>query len=71
MALAIDNDAMAADLTQFDEKWTKTSVAADEMYNDIPDGSYDAVIEDARVRETSSTGRLVVLWKLRIKGRTQ
>ena len=68
MALAIDNDAMAADLTQFDEKWTKTSVAADEMYNDIPDGSYDAVIEDARVRETSSTGRLVVLWKLRIQG---
>jgi hypothetical protein len=38
------------------------------MYSDIPDGIYDAVIEDARVSETISTGRPMVVWKLRIKG---
>ena len=38
------------------------------MYNDIPDGTYETVIEDARVTETASTGRPVVIWKLRITG---
>jgi hypothetical protein len=38
------------------------------MCGDIPDGTYDAVIEDARVTETTSTGRPIVIWKLRIQG---
>jgi hypothetical protein len=38
------------------------------MYSDIPDGTYDAVIEDAHLTETVSTGRPMVIWKLRIQG---
>jgi hypothetical protein len=38
------------------------------MYGDIPDGTYDAVIEDAYLTETASTGRPMVVWKLRIQG---
>jgi hypothetical protein len=68
MALAIDNDAMAAELARFDDEWAKTPVSSDETYSDIPDGSYDAVIEDARATVTTSTGRPVVIWKLRIQG---
>ena len=68
MALPIDSDAPVADLARFDDEWTKTAVSSDEMYSDIPDGSYDAVIEDARVTETTSTGRPIVIWKLRIQG---
>jgi len=68
MSLPIDSDAPAADLARFDDEWAKTSVPADEMYSDIPDGSYDAVIEGARVTETSLSARPVVIWKLRIHG---
>jgi hypothetical protein len=57
-----------AELARFEDEWTKTVSPSDEMYSDIPDGIYDAVIEDARVSETISTGRPVVVWKLRIKG---
>ncbi|MGB7761182.1 MAG: hypothetical protein WBL61_15225 [Bryobacteraceae bacterium] len=56
------------DLARFDEEWTKTAVPADDFYQDIPDGTYDAVIEDAQLSETVSTGRPVVIWKLRIRG---
>ncbi len=68
MALKNEPSAPVADLAQFENEWTKTLTSSDEMYGDIPDGTYDAVIEDARVSETTSTGRPVVLWKLRIKG---
>jgi len=68
MPLPIDSDAPAADLARFDDEWTKSSVSGEEMYSDIPDGSYDAVIEGARVTETSLSARPVVIWKLRIHG---
>jgi hypothetical protein len=68
MGLPIDADASAGDLTRFDDEWAKTSAATEEMYSDIPDGIYDAVIEEARVTETASTGRPIVIWKLRIQG---
>jgi len=68
MALPLDSDAPAADLARFDEEWTKTLVSSDEMYSDVPDGTYEAVIENALVTETASTGRPVVVWKLRITG---
>jgi hypothetical protein len=68
VALQNENAAPVADLARFDNEWTKTSKTSDEMYGDIPDGTYDAVIEEARVSETRSTGRPMVIWKLRIKG---
>ena len=68
MALPIDSDAPAADLARFDDEWAKTPVTSGDIYSDIPDGIYDAVIEDARVTETTSTGRPMVTWKLRLQG---
>ena len=68
MSLPIDSDVRAVDLARFDDDWAKTSVTAEEMYSDIPDGSYDAIIEGARITGTSSSARPVVIWKLRIQG---
>jgi hypothetical protein len=68
MALPVDTGAPSADLARFDEEWTKTAVPANELYSDIPDGTYDAIIEDVRVTETASSGRPMVTWKLRIQG---
>jgi len=68
MALPAQCDPMVGDLAKFDEEWTKTAATADDMYADIPDGTYDAVIEEARLTETASTGRPMVIWKLRIRG---
>jgi hypothetical protein len=68
MLLPVDSEAPAADLARFDDEWAKTSVPSEEMYSDIPDGSYDAVIEEARLTATTSTGRPMVTWKLRIQG---
>jgi hypothetical protein len=68
MALPIDGAALTAELARFDDEWAKTLASTGEVFSDIPDGSYDAVIEDARVTETTSTGRPVVIWRLRIQG---
>jgi hypothetical protein len=68
MLSPVDSEAPAADLARFDNEWTKTSVASEDMYADIPDGTYDAVIEEAYLTETVSTGRPMVIWKLRIQG---
>jgi hypothetical protein len=68
MLSPVDSDAPAADLARLDNEWTKTTVPSDDIYADIPDGSYDAVIEDARLTETTSTGRPMLIWKLRIQG---
>ena len=68
MPTPIDSDPPAADLARFDDEWTKAPVPSAEMYSDIPDGTYDAVIEDARLTETLSTGRPMVTWTLRIQG---
>ena len=53
-------------LACYDRKWTDTLNRTVEDYNDLPDGSYDAVIEEARLVETASTGRPMVTWTLRI-----
>ena len=58
----------AVDLARFDTQWSNTKAPAEEIYSDIPDGTYEAVIEDARVSATASTGRPIVLWTLRISG---
>ena len=61
-------EAVEVDLRQFDEMWAKTPVGPDDPYSDIPDGIYDAVIEEARLTETASSGRPIVIWTLRIQG---
>ncbi len=66
MARSSDED-LAVSLERFDQQWTRTTVASDELSSDVPDGIYDAVIEDARVA-AASTGRPQVIWTLRIQG---
>lgn len=68
MALLVDSDAPSAALARFDDEWAKTGVSSSEVSGDIPDGIYDAVIEDACVTETALTGGPVVVWRLRIQG---
>jgi hypothetical protein len=68
MALTTESDAPVGDLARLDEEWTKTTARPDDSSPDGPDGIYDAVIEDARLTETASTGRPMVTWKLRIRG---
>jgi hypothetical protein len=58
----------ATDLRQFDEAWPKPPVGRDDRYADIPDGKYEALIEEARLTTTASTGRPMVVWTLRIQG---
>jgi hypothetical protein len=68
MPLHDTRGAAATDLRQFDEAWPKPPVGGDDRYADIPDGKYDALIEEARLTTTASTGRLMVVWTLRIQG---
>ena len=56
-----EDEVQPANLTAFDQEWTKTAVS-NEPYSDIPDGTYDAVIEEARLTRTATTGRAAVLW---------
>ena len=68
MALPPQSDPTVGNLARFDEEWTKAAVPPADFYPDVPDGIYDAVIEDAQLTETVSTGRPIVIWKLRIRG---
>jgi hypothetical protein len=68
MALPVDSEAPVGDLARFEVEWAKAPAPSEDPYNDIPDGTYDAVIEDAHLTETISTGRPMVVWKLRIQG---
>jgi hypothetical protein len=55
----------AASLKELEAEYSKLSSGFDDYYRDIPDGVYDAVIEEARLQE-SSGGRPVLVWKLRL-----
>ncbi len=68
MPLSDPPETAPVDLRQFDETWTKAPAGIDDHYNDIPDGNYEAVIEEARVTVTATTGRPMVVWTLRIQG---
>ena len=62
-------DTAAIDLSQFDEEYARAVPAAPDDYrSDLPDGTYNAVIEEARLSETASSGRPIVIWTLRIEG---
>ena len=56
-------------LRKFEEQWGKTPARMPEdRYAGLPDGDYEATIEEARLSETASTQRPVVIWTLRIEG---
>jgi hypothetical protein len=58
-----------SNLRKFDDQWGKTPARAPEdRYAGLPDGDYEAIIEEARLSETASTQRPIVIWTLRIEG---
>lgn len=59
------------DLSVYDDEYSRASVpqaSQAQPYDDIPDGTYEADIEDVSVARTATTGNPMVLWKLRIQG---
>ena len=59
------------DLSRFDEDFARTETQrsdAQPIYEDIPDGFYDASVEEVQLGQTASTGNPMIVWKLRIRG---
>ena len=59
------------DLSRFDDDYAKAEPQkpSDEPFADsIPDGVYEARIENVRLSRTLTTGNPMILWKLRILG---
>ncbi len=59
------------DLSVYDDEYSRACVpqpAQSQPYDDIPDGAYEAEIEDVHLTRTATTGNPMVLWKLRIQG---
>jgi hypothetical protein len=64
-----DTFEKSANLRKFDDQWRSAPArATDDRYAGLPDGDYDATIEEIRLSETTSTQRPVVIWTLRING---
>ncbi|MEJ5367379.1 MAG: DUF669 domain-containing protein [Bryobacteraceae bacterium] len=59
------------DLSRFDDEFAQASpvgVAAQSVYEDIPDGFYDASVESVDIGQTANTGNPMIVWRLRIRG---
>jgi hypothetical protein len=57
------------DLSSFDADYARAESAGPELVrDDIPDGYYDARIEDVRLTRTARTGNPMLVWRLRILG---
>lgn len=59
------------DLSVYDEEYSRATApqaSQSPAVDDIPDGAYDACIEDVHLSRTATTGNPMVLWKLRILG---
>lgn len=62
---------ISIDLSVFDEEYSRAAAPQanqSQPYDDVPDGAYEADIEDVHVTRTATTGNPMVLWKLRIQG---
>jgi hypothetical protein len=66
-----DYSEQPIDLSPFDEEYARAEVRSPEGGGEtIPDGHYDARIEDARLSRTPRTNNPMITWKLRILGPT-
>jgi hypothetical protein len=59
---------LSAGLAQFEEEWAHTGAPTTHPYAEIPDGIYEALIEDAWLAESAASGNAAVVWRLRIPG---
>lgn len=66
----LDDDADAPiDLTRFDDDFQRAELRyGDTPADTIPDGYYEARVEEARLKRTPRTGNPMLIWKLRILG---
>ncbi len=58
-------------LSRFDDEYARTpshGAEAQTGYEEIPDGFYDASVEDVQIGRTANTGNPMIVWKLRIRG---
>ncbi len=63
--------ATGLDLARFDEDYAQAAAPGGDSqasYEDIPDGYYDASVEDVHLGQTASTGNPMIVWRLRIRG---
>ncbi|MBL0161115.1 MAG: DUF669 domain-containing protein [Bryobacterales bacterium] len=60
----------AIDLSEFDPEFQRASSQAprDTYQEEIPDGFYDARVEDVSLNRVQSSGNPMVIWRLRILG---
>lgn len=66
-----NSDARPVDLRQFDSAFgrsEKQEPAPRTNYEEVPDGYYDARVEDATLSRTHTTGNPMLVWRLRILG---
>lgn len=59
------------DLSRFDDEYARAGADGADWqppYDEIPDGFYDAEVEDVQLGQTASTGNPMIVWKLRIRG---
>ncbi|MCP4680074.1 MAG: DUF669 domain-containing protein [Deltaproteobacteria bacterium] len=59
------SEPFAADLTQFDDPFAEAEVE-DNDYDPVPDGKYQATVEQVELTRTKTTGRPMLKWTLRI-----
>ncbi len=59
------------DLSRFDDEYARATTQrrdAASVYDGIPDGFYDACVEEVQLGQTANTGNPMIVWKLRIRG---
>lgn len=59
------------DLREFDDDFSRAesrSPVAEPGYEEVPDGVYEASVEDVTLGRTINTGNPMIIWKLRIQG---
>ncbi|HPT27307.1 MAG TPA: DUF669 domain-containing protein [Bryobacteraceae bacterium] len=69
MGLIFDEDNRL-DLTRFDDDYSRIAQESD-GWDTVPDGYYQARVEDVRLATTQTTGNPMLIWRLRITGPAQ
>lgn len=64
-------DHPPVDLREFDDDFCRAesrAPSAESGYEEVPDGIYEANVEDVTLGRTTNTGNPMIVWKLRIQG---
>ena len=64
-------DHPPVDLREFDDDFSRAesrTPSPEIGYDEVPDGIYEANVEDVTLGRTTNTGNPMIIWKLRIQG---